>query len=1080
MNFTKNKEINIPKQNYISNRSPQPNNKLRNYNIQSQGRSPIPNPPRNFDIEDNIEENININEYLNSKQTNFYQMKNKNKERSPENKLQNNNYFNYNNNFNNNYNNTYYPNVRKHFESDDLDDKNMDYKNNNINWKKKILEIKEQNSKEYKQYINRNYNNNNIYNYNNYFNGNYYNNNYNNGNNSYNPKEYMHSSLKSNEGIGLKKYDNYDNYKNYNKNKNKKRDMNNNNNINNNKNYQKYSQDHYNISNNNNYLSDNNFKKKIKNKNQTQDNYYQNKKNNNINQNNDSSSSNIYDDSYDYKTQYNFKKNPKYKYWDVSKFYSTSSQENSYSDINNNNKEEEVYNTTRPFRPPLKNDEEHYHQNLTIKIKNQEEQNKPPIKYVDNTPEGCLAPNINNIEKKNKKIRLNISNEEKIAIPEKLYERSKYYVETKKKFEFPDLNKYNKRINNNRSPENNNINNNEKNKKIKEITVDLSPKKKLNLSNSNQNIGGRRINKNNNNINNISTANNNDNKYNFNINPNTKIESCIITFDKNQKNNNPKYKLSNSLDRMEINKTRYIKKKVILTSNRKNIHYNNETPGMNNSKNKIYQKPGTETLSRSIGKPIPFAQDNLELSGEVKDYCAPSPDYGKKGKEAFLNSRKNNKSPILSSSGKYQNHIFDSNKKYDEFSFREENNDNNINDVNYDKNIKNKNKGNDNFSIFNQQKIVTFSNNNENDNNNNKNKDIEKNINNNISKLIIKSFSNKKKEIKEKPKLIYTFYKKYYDLYLQLPQKEKIYMIKNKEKEKDKSYEYNDIEKKIFDKKLTNAPLRGKILDVSAKNFYIRKKLNSSLNDDNNSFNYYNNNTIDIELLEESNNNTATKKNKFIIRTLVKKIKKKAKKEFYFKNNNTNINNININIFNKDIIKTKEQIKKEKKINSILKEDFENYIIYYKENINNNKNKKYDWSMIELLMIKIKLDIGDIINGYLKACEDIIIDEEYIIIGNDYINNIIEHYKNHYLTNNNFEEIHNKLIKIFAYLKEINIDTNFKYKILWGLLNILINNELFFLNDFDILKQTDEENKNEIKNILANNNDLILLEKINF
>ena len=48
MNFTKNKEINIPKQNYISNRSPQPNNKLRNYNIQSQGRSPIPNPPKKF------------------------------------------------------------------------------------------------------------------------------------------------------------------------------------------------------------------------------------------------------------------------------------------------------------------------------------------------------------------------------------------------------------------------------------------------------------------------------------------------------------------------------------------------------------------------------------------------------------------------------------------------------------------------------------------------------------------------------------------------------------------------------------------------------------------------------------------------------------------------------------------------------------------------------------------------------------------------------------------------------------------------------------------------------------------------
>ena len=74
----------------------------------------------------------------------------------------------------------------------------------------------------------------------------------------------------------------------------------------------------------------------------------------------------------------------------------------SEENINNNNKEEEVYNTTRPFRPPLKNDEEHYHQNLTIKIQNREEENKPQIKYVDNTPEGCVViNNNNNLERKN-------------------------------------------------------------------------------------------------------------------------------------------------------------------------------------------------------------------------------------------------------------------------------------------------------------------------------------------------------------------------------------------------------------------------------------------------------------------------------------------------------------------------------------------------------------------------------------------------------------------------------------------------------------------------------------------------------
>ena len=49
---------------------------------------------------------------------------------------------------------------------------------------------------------------------------------------------------------------------------------------------------------------------------------------------------------------------------------------------------------------------------------------------------------------------------------------------------------------------------------------------------------------------------------NINLNPNqnSKNESCIITFDKNQKNNS-KYKLNNSLNRIPPKEIHYTNKK---------------------------------------------------------------------------------------------------------------------------------------------------------------------------------------------------------------------------------------------------------------------------------------------------------------------------------------------------------------------------------------------------------------------------------------------------------------------------------------------------------------------------------------
>ena len=68
----------------------------------------------------------------------------------------------------------------------------------------------------------------------------------------------------------------------------------------------------------------------------------------------------------------------------------------------------------------------------------------------------------------------------------------------------------------------------------------------------------------------------------------------------------------------------------------------------NSSAKRIYQKPGADKLSISLVKPLPPENIDFNSPGGVKDYCAPSPNYGKKGKEAYLNSTMNNNDfPLL-------------------------------------------------------------------------------------------------------------------------------------------------------------------------------------------------------------------------------------------------------------------------------------------------------------------------------------------------------------------------------------------------------------------------------------------------
>ena len=161
MNITKNIDKknfapNKPNQNnfFSYNKSPQPLNKI---NMQKTNPFSISEPTKKYEYEENFIGNINLNDYLNNNQVNFYQNKNRNKQKSPSQNI----------NYNRNYN-------LKPFDNYDVDNKNINYRNNkedktNNNIKKTIMKVKEQNKEEYAQYINQNYGNNNIYNYNNYY-----------------------------------------------------------------------------------------------------------------------------------------------------------------------------------------------------------------------------------------------------------------------------------------------------------------------------------------------------------------------------------------------------------------------------------------------------------------------------------------------------------------------------------------------------------------------------------------------------------------------------------------------------------------------------------------------------------------------------------------------------------------------------------------------------------------------------------------------------------------------------------------------------------------------------------------------
>ena len=162
--------------------------------------------------------------------------------------------------------------------------------------------------------------------------------------------------------------------------------------------------------------------------------------------------------------------------------------------------------------------------------------------------------------------------------------------------------------------------------------------------------------------------------------------------------------------------------------------------------------------------------------------------------------------------------------------------------------------------------------------------------------------------------------------------------------------------------------------------------------------------------------------------------------------------NININNNNEDIIK-------------LIEKDLEKYEIFLKNNyiinegdLNENTEigNEFDWSMIEGILAKNNLDLGEVIRCYIEVCIDQITNNSKIFIANDYIKNIIYYYSTN-LTNKEKDIIHNKMITIFMNIQDICIDNFIMKEIMGYLIFILIENKLYYIKDLNNFINSDKE-----------------------
>ena len=235
---------------------------------------------------------------------------------------------------------------------------------------------------------------------------------------------------------------------------------------------------------------------------------------------------------------------------------------------------------------------------------------------------------------------------------------------------------------------------------------------------------------------------------------------------------------------------------------------------------------------------------------------------------------------------------------------------------------------------------------------------------------------------------------------------------------------------------------------------------------------------------------------KFKIINLIEKKKNNWKDSLYEqsivakgKNNNISIShdltdsNINIDeslLDNQKVMNNTCKEKEEDRIIILLKNDIENYVSFLSEhnvtnkqelndynnqNENSDINNEYDWTISEELIIKTKNELEEIIRCYIEVCIDYVTKEKNIFFCNEYIKNIVNYYSLD-LTKDEIEKIQLSMNDLYLNIEDICIDNYFMLEVMGYLLLILLNNNLFYIEDLNKFISEDKERIIKISQVI--------------